>query len=445
MNPFVYLVPLLDLLLLGAAAFFTFLWFPKIGQYNPDDYQLLALMLLSISMLSFWTSQSYHRFSRGEWRQSIQRAWFAWATIFAVAVIALFALKTSQRFSRFWLFSWWMSGLGLILFNRLLGYYFSKRAYARGLFLKKILLIGQLESNQRFQSMYKELLRHGYRVEQRELISNSEVFSEEALSRIVAASNSHAFAEVWLCFPLSREKEIQRVANALVLSALPVRVFPDLSHLDLINMTAGKVGPLPYLALASSNLDAMSVAVKWFEDTFLSLAALIVLSPLLLLVAFAVKVTSAGPVFYRQTRIGLNGRPFEMLKFRSMKVGFENNGTVWGGASNKPVTSIGRFLRKTSLDELPQLINVLKGDMSIVGPRPERPVFVDQFKHEIPLYMKKHLVKAGITGWAQVHGFRGDTDLEKRIQYDLYYIRNWSLWLDFKIMLLTVFALFSEE
>ena len=175
------------------------------------------------------------------------------------------------------------------------------------------------------------------------------------------------------------------------------------------------------------------------EFVFLALLILVSLSPLMLLLALGVKLSSPGPVFYRQERVGLNNRPFMMLKFRSMPVDAEAGAIRWGGSARKPATRFGRFLRRTSLDELPQFLNVLKGDMSIVGPRPERPMFVEQFKDEIPDYMRKHLVKAGITGWAQVNGWRGDTDLPTRIEHDLYYIENWSLWLDLKIIALTLF------
>ena len=165
----------------------------------------------------------------------------------------------------------------------------------------------------------------------------------------------------------------------------------------------------------------------------------------MVILALGVKLSSPGPVFYRQERVGLNGQPFMMLKFRSMPMGVEKNGIQWGGAQKKEVTRFGKLLRKTSLDELPQFINVIKGDMSIVGPRPERTLFVEQFKHEIPGYMQKHMVKAGITGWAQINGWRGDTDLAKRIECDLWYIENWSIWLDLKIILLTIFKGFIHE
>jgi putative colanic acid biosynthesis UDP-glucose lipid carrier transferase len=171
----------------------------------------------------------------------------------------------------------------------------------------------------------------------------------------------------------------------------------------------------------------------------------LLISPILMLVSIGVKLSSRGPIFYRQERVGWSGKPFEMLKFRSMPVNVEQHGVQWGGAQKKQTTKFGAFIRRTSLDELPQFINVLKGDMSIVGPRPERTVFVDQFKHEIPGYMQKHMVKAGITGWAQINGWRGDTDLSKRIECDLWYIGNWSLWLDLRIIFLTIFKGFISK
>jgi putative colanic acid biosynthesis UDP-glucose lipid carrier transferase len=167
----------------------------------------------------------------------------------------------------------------------------------------------------------------------------------------------------------------------------------------------------------------------------------------MLLIAIGVKLSSRGPVFYRQERVGWNNRKFIMLKFRSMPVEAESKtGPVWAKPGEKRATRFGALLRKTSLDELPQLINVLKGDMSLVGPRPERPDFVEVFKEQVPNYMKKHMVKAGITGWAQVNGWRGDTDLKQRIEHDLYYIQHWSVWFDLEIALRTlVFGFVSKN
>jgi exopolysaccharide biosynthesis polyprenyl glycosylphosphotransferase len=166
---------------------------------------------------------------------------------------------------------------------------------------------------------------------------------------------------------------------------------------------------------------------------------------MMLMMAFAVKVTSRGPVFYRQERMGLDGKPFMMLKFRSMRIDQGGDTVILTPQHDPRVTGVGRFLRKTSMDELPQFWNVLKGEMSIVGPRPERSWVVEEVRKRIPLYMLKHKMKAGITGWAQVNGWRGDTSLEKRIEHDLYYIEHWSLWFDFKIMFLTLWRGFIHK
>jgi putative colanic acid biosynthesis UDP-glucose lipid carrier transferase len=186
--------------------------------------------------------------------------------------------------------------------------------------------------------------------------------------------------------------------------------------------------------------------VKEAEDKLLAAAILLLFSPFMLILAIGVKLSSPGPVMYRQERISWNGKPFTMLKLRSMPVDAEElSGPVWAHADGSRATRFGSFLRKSSLDELPQFINVLKGEMSIVGPRPERPFFVAQFREQIPEYMRKHLVKGGITGWAQVNGWRGDTDLRKRVECDLYYVRNWSLRFDLYIVIRTVFSVFFHK
>ena len=180
-------------------------------------------------------------------------------------------------------------------------------------------------------------------------------------------------------------------------------------------------------------------AVKRGFDIAVSALGLVLLSPLLLFLALGVKFSSPGPVFFRQERVGFNQKRFQMLKFRSMVVN-DRSDTAWSSGGDKRRTKFGTFMRKTSLDELPQLFNVLKGDMSLVGPRPELPFFVEKFREEIPLYMVKHQVKPGMTGWAQVNGYRGDTSIEKRIELDLWYIENWSVGLDIRILFRTVFG-----
>lgn len=186
--------------------------------------------------------------------------------------------------------------------------------------------------------------------------------------------------------------------------------------------------------------------VKRTMDIFGSVAAIVLFSPVMLLCAALVKLTSPGPVLYKQVRVGLHNRNFEMFKFRSMEVQPEaEEKKAWTVKNDPRVTGIGKFMRRTSLDELPQLFNILKGDMSLVGPRPERPFFVEKFREEIPRYMVKHQVRPGLTGWAQVNGYRGDTSIRKRIEYDLYYIENWTLGLDIKILFLTIFKGFINK
>ena len=222
---------------------------------------------------------------------------------------------------------------------------------------------------------------------------------------------------------------------------------PDLFGLDLLmNSRVSDVDGLPVIHLLDEEPFDFRQVIKRAADVAFSIAVLILLSPLLAAIALAVKGSSPGPVLYRQERMSLNGQTFDILKFRSMPVDAEaGTGAVWSTKGESRATPVGAFLRRTSLDELPQFWNVLRGDMSVVGPRPERPTLIEGFRQQIPGYMLRHKTKAGITGWAQVNGWRGDTSLTKRIEYDLFYIQNWSLWLDFKIVLLTVWKGFVHE
>jgi Undecaprenyl-phosphate glucose phosphotransferase len=218
-----------------------------------------------------------------------------------------------------------------------------------------------------------------------------------------------------------------------------VKVVPDLLQVIALRARLEDLDGVPIINVNDIPLQGINSFVKRIIDVGISAAALAVLAIPFALLSLAVKLTSRGPVFYRQERMGLDGKSFTIVKFRSMFDNAEDEtGPVWAKPADPRVTPFGKFLRRSNLDELPQLWNVLRGDMSIVGPRPERPHFVAQFKHKIPQYMLRHKVKAGLTGWAQVNGWRGNTPLEKRIEYDLYYIENWSVRLDLKIMWLTL-------
>ncbi|MCI0455726.1 MAG: undecaprenyl-phosphate glucose phosphotransferase [Gemmataceae bacterium] len=249
----------------------------------------------------------------------------------------------------------------------------------------------------------------------------------------------YRIGHVFIALPLSRYHEARRVFDILSQTLAEVRLVADVPELAGLSLTTTNLDGLPVIGLRESPHFGLNIVVKRTMDIVLSLLALIVLSPLLLLIALLVKLTSPGPVLYRQERCGLNGKPFQMLKFRSLRVDAEKDtGPVWAQKDDPRRTWLGSILRKTSLDELPQFINVLRGDMSLVGPRPERPEFVRQFSKTIPNYMARHCVKAGLTGWAQVHGWRGNTSLRKRIQYDLYYITHWTPLLDLRILWMTV-------
>ncbi len=249
----------------------------------------------------------------------------------------------------------------------------------------------------------------------------------------------HAIHHVFIALPLNRFGEARRVFDLLSQSLVEVRMALDVPDLAGLSLTTSNLDGLPVVGLRESPHFGLNIWVKRTMDVALSAIAIVILSPILAGIAILVKLSSPGPILYRQERCGLNGKPFWMLKFRTMPVDAEaKTGPVWTVKNDPRRTKLGGFLRQTSLDELPQFFNVLWGDMSLVGPRPERPIFIQQFRKTIPNYMARHCVKAGITGWAQVHGWRGNTSLRKRVQYDLYYITHWNPWLDIRIMWMTL-------
>ena len=250
---------------------------------------------------------------------------------------------------------------------------------------------------------------------------------------------------VFVCLPPDEEQGAEKTLHFLTTTTLEVKVIPSIYEFITLRAEAEMFEGLPIITLQGSPLYGWNVVLKGITDFVGAGLALALTAPLMLVIAFAVKLTSRGPIFYRQERMGMDGKPFMMLKFRTMLIGHSGDTVLLTPKNDPRVTSIGRFLRKTSLDELPQFFNVLKGDMSIVGPRPERSWVVEEVKKQIPLYMLKHKMKAGITGWAQVNGWRGDTSLDKRIEYDLYYIEHWSLWFDLKIAWLTIWRGFVHK
>ncbi|MEW5914261.1 MAG: undecaprenyl-phosphate glucose phosphotransferase [Thermodesulfobacteriota bacterium] len=245
---------------------------------------------------------------------------------------------------------------------------------------------------------------------------------------------------VLIALPLDAHERLPEILVSLDEEMVDVRIVPDLYRFMSLRATVEEFEGMPIIGLRSRPLEGWPRVLKRIMDVAGAALGLVVLSPLLALIAVAVKLSSPGPVLYRQPRMGLDGRVFDMLKFRTMRQDAEaQTGPVWASADDPRRTRLGALLRRSSLDELPQLVNVLHGEMSLVGPRPERPELITEFRRQVPGYMLRHMMKAGITGWAQINGWRGNTDLTKRIEHDLYYIENWSLGLDLKIMLLTPF------
>lgn len=394
-------------------------------------------LISAASLLFVFVSSGTQRSWRGSHMASmLARVAGQWLLVSALLLMWLFLFKASQEFSRIWFLVWVVFGILLLWLARFIVYLLLRLVRRKGLNLKHVLLVGSGALADEIQYRISEAGWSGYKI----VLTVSEINAQSLVSLAVAEVD-----EVWLALPLGDEAVIRETLHALRHSTASIRFAPDLFTLRLINHGVSDVLGVTMFDLSTSPMTGMNQLVKWLEDKVLSSLILLLISPLMILLALGVKLTSPGPVFYRQERVGINNKPFYMLKFRSMPVDTEKSGVQWGGSAAKATTRFGQFIRKTSLDELPQFLNVLKGDMSIVGPRPERPMFVEQFKEEIPDYMKKHLVKAGITGWAQVHGWRGDTDLKTRIEYDLYYIENWSLWLDLKIIVMTVFKGFVNK
>jgi len=245
--------------------------------------------------------------------------------------------------------------------------------------------------------------------------------------------------DLYVALPLEEHIKMVSLVESANREIVDIKVVPDLVQVIALRARLEELDGIPIINIHDVPLKGFNTVLKRAIDAGLSAAALLAVAPLMLLLTLIIKITSRGPAFFRQERMGLDGKRFYVWKFRSMYADAEReSGPVWAREDDPRCTPVGKVLRRFSLDELPQFWNVLKGDMSLVGPRPERPFFVEQFKQRIPQYMLRHKVKAGLTGWAQVNGWRGNTSIEKRIEYDLYYIENWSVSLDFKILWLTV-------
>jgi Undecaprenyl-phosphate glucose phosphotransferase len=443
----------MDAIAIVLSGLLCFWWFNNSFDL-PRGYKNALLLGLLIGEVTFTSLGAYRGWRGTAFLSELKTVIIANILTFGLLIFSAFITQSSDSYSREWTFAWFSTALVLVVSAR-----YSLRVTLgalreRGFNVRRVLIVGNGELGK--QAAEKLITNPNIGLSVAGFVTEKEAKIELNLDQKINVLGEikeleklvidHKIDQVWIALPMSEVKTMQNVQKALRSSSAIIRVVPDLFGFRLLNQSMTEVAGLPIINVTTSPMmEGKNRLIKSIEDKIIASIILLSISPIMFILAFLVKLTSPGPVFYKQERVSWNGKAFNMLKFRSMSVDSEKDGVKWGGAKSMSVTTIGAFLRKTSLDELPQFINVLKGDMSIVGPRPERTVFVNQFKHEIPGYMQKHMVKAGITGLAQINGWRGDTDLEKRIELDLYYIENWSVWLDIKIILLTFLKGFIDK
>lgn len=429
-------------------------YFYKFGDLYIVDRYLYALIISA--MVTLLIFPFFHIYESNRTKHFWQYGYVliqAICSVFLVLACLAFLTKTGELFSRTWFMTWAVSALTFILLFRCSIMILLRIMRASGWNERRVIIIGAGQLGTKLVETIHHALWTGFHI--------VGIFDDAPCTASICqlpvqktpinlsayvADNKDSIDEIWLALPFHAQTRVNEILHELRHETITTRLMLDLYSLDLLNHSICDFAGFPMLNARTTPMIGMNRFIKAIEDRALSFLILFTISPLFLMIAMAVKCSSPGPIFYRQKRVGWNGREFEMLKFRTMPINAEEKtGPVWAKEGEKRATQVGAFLRKTSLDELPQFINVLKGDMSIVGPRPERAVFVEQFKNQIPRYMQKHLVKAGITGWAQVHGWRGNTSLEKRIEYDLFYIENWSLTFDLRIIFLTLFQGFIHK
>lgn len=434
-----------DFLLLFGAGHLAY-WL-RFQQWEMNEWYLLATLLFSLTIiLCQATTQSYSSWRGQAFTRPLARLIWAWVgALFVLAVIAIGA-KLAHYFSRYWMGYTVTVGLLAVVSFRLIVFFILSRLRAKGKNQKNIVAICDAEEKHNIFTLKDSLPAQGYSVRHTVPVSNDAHFLVE-LSQTVAKLTPH---EVWICLPLSEGDKIKEILHVLRHQTIEIRFIPDMSDLSLLNHRITQIAGMYAIDISCSPMDGSARWVKRTEDLVLGSLFFLMSLPLCLLIYIAIKLTSPGPAVFKQRRTGFNGKTFKVYKFRSMEVHNEESGEVTQATANDPrVTRLGAFLRKTSLDELPQFYNVLQGRMSIVGPRPHALAHNEQYKDLIESYMKRHKVKPGITGWAQVNGLRGETDtiekMQRRVEFDLWYINNWSLWLDLKIIVLTIFKGFINN
>lgn len=443
-------LPVLDLIGVAVgylAAYAMVMQFPMADFYLPP----LVISMMFIPFI-FDAFRLYRAWRGDSLPRELIRVITAWLS-FLVGLLILAALsKVTANYSRVWLATWagltalWLVGTRIVLRN-VLG-----KLRAAGVNLKRVLMVGDAPMLVRLARALHENPRAGFviagyvapeRYEMPELAELSHLGHWSRLAALTAGPYRNV-DEVWIAYSLEGRTYLTSTLEQLNQCTAAIRIVPDLLSVELSNAVPSEVAGVSMLDLNRTPITGLNRVVKDIEDRLLAGLGLLLSAPLMIVIALVIKISSPGPVFFRQGRHGLRGERFEILKFRTMHAHDEAEGHVTQATrDDERIFPFGRLLRRTSLDELPQLLNVLNGQMSLVGPRPHAEAHNRYYQTIIERYMWRHAVKPGITGWAQVHGLRGGTEtvekMEQRLEYDLYYIQNWSIWLDLEILLLTLF------
>lgn len=354
---------------------------------------------------------------------------------FMIFILVLYFIK-QEHFSRQMLCIFFFINISLEFASRYLIRTILWKMRKQGLNQKHILMIGESQMAEQYMDRLRENPKWGYQV-------FAHLKDEEKLERILERNE---LDEVVIALRAEDYGKLERIVDVCEKAGVHTKMIPDFGNVISTRPYIEDVQGIPVIHVRRVPLNIMrNKAAKRAVDLIGATVAIILFSPVILLTGLVVALTEEGSVIYRQERVGLHNQVFYMYKFRSMIMQDEEKEKAeWSTRNDPRITPVGKLIRRTSIDELPQLFNVLKGEMSLVGPRPERPQFVQKFRDEIPRYMVKHQVRPGMTGWAQINGYRGDTSIEKRIEYDLYYIENWTMVFDMKILILTIFKGFFD-
>jgi len=422
-----------------------------------ERYTLIGILASALFVIFAQTSGLYQDWRGRPLFTSVRMIMQAWLMTWAAMVVLIFLLNNDETFSRAALLIWGGVTPLILIGYRLVIRQSLSQIRKQGINNRRIAILGAGKVGQQLAAIIQKNTWLGYQIigfyddnpalhdtrpAQLPILGSSE--------HILTHSQQNQFDELYICLPMRAERKIKTLLNQLTDSTCIVKFVPDLFTFDLMHAKWTDMQGLPIVSVYDTPLNSTSAQIiKRTEDILLASLILLLISPLMLALAIGVRLSSPGPIIFKQKRYGLNGKEINVYKFRSMYT-LDNGSAIKQAQKNDPrITPFGALIRKTSLDELPQFINVLQGRMSIVGPRPHASAHNEQYRKIVPRYMQRHIVKPGITGWAQINGWRGETDtldkMEKRIEYDLHYINNWSIWLDIKIIILTVFKGFVNK